>query len=104
MTPSSRRRSTVVIKTLGSAARDPDDFRGSAELNGRRIPSPGSTWKRSKRRASGWMGSGVRAILRNERYRGIVQWNASEWRKDPDTGRRKRVARPREEWISHVDE
>ncbi len=76
----------------------------AAELNGRRIPSPGSTWKRSKRRASGWMGSGVRAILRNERYRGIVQWNASEWRKDPDTGRRKRVARPREEWISHVDE
>jgi hypothetical protein len=50
------------------------------------------------------MGSGVRAILRNERYRGVVQWNASEWRKDPDTGRRKRVARPREEWITHVDE
>jgi site-specific DNA recombinase len=50
------------------------------------------------------MGSGIRAILRNERYRGVVHWNASEWRKDPDTGRRNRVARPKEEWISHVDE
>jgi DNA invertase Pin-like site-specific DNA recombinase len=76
----------------------------AAELNGRRISSPGSTWKRNERRASGWMGSGIRAILRNERYRGVVHWNASEWRKDPDTGRRKRVARPRSEWISHVDE
>jgi DNA invertase Pin-like site-specific DNA recombinase len=76
----------------------------AAELNGRRIPSPGSTWKRSERRASGWMGSGIRGILRNERYRGVVHWNTSEWRKDPDTGRRKRITRPREEWISHIDE
>ena len=43
-------------------------------------------------------------ILRNERYRGVVCWNASEWIKDPDTGRRKRINRPREEWITHVDE
>jgi site-specific DNA recombinase len=76
----------------------------AAELNARRICSPGSTWKRNERRASGWMGSGIRAILQNERYRGVVHWNTSEWRKDPDTGRRKRVARPREEWISHTDE
>src|SRR5258708_5287748 len=63
----------------------------AAELNARRICSPGSTWKRNERRASGWMGSGIRAILRNERYRGVVHWNTSEGRKDPDTGRRKRV-------------
>ena len=74
------------------------------DLNARRIPSPGSSWKRSTRRASGWMGSGVRVILKNERYRGVVCWNASEWVKDPDTGRRKRLERPREEWITHVDE
>jgi hypothetical protein len=30
------------------------------------------------------MGSGVRVILHNERHRGVVQWNTSEWRKDPD--------------------
>jgi hypothetical protein len=69
-----------------------------------RIPSPGSTWSRTVRRAAGWMGSGVRVILRNERYRGIVHWNTSEWRKDPDTGKRKRMMRPRAEWITHVDE
>lgn len=50
------------------------------------------------------MTSGVRVILRNERYRGLVHWNTSEWRKDPDTGRRKRVARPRPEWITYADE
>lgn len=50
----------------------------ASDLNVRRIPSPGSSWKRSTRRGSGWMGSGVRVILRNERYRGVVCWNASE--------------------------
>jgi site-specific DNA recombinase len=74
------------------------------ELNSRRIPSPGSSWNRTKRRAQGWMGSSVRVILRNERYRGVVHWNTSEWRKDPDSGKRQRVMRPRAEWISHVDE
>jgi hypothetical protein len=43
-------------------------------------------------------------ILHNERYRGVLQWNTSEWRKDPDTGKRRRVMRPRAEWITHVDE
>jgi site-specific DNA recombinase len=76
----------------------------AAELNARNIPSPGSTWKRTQRRAAGWIGSGIRIILRNERYRGVVHWNTSEWRKDPDTGKRRRITRPRSEWISYVDE
>src|SRR5690606_19206124 len=44
----------------------------AAELNARGIPSPGSTWNRSTRRAAGWMGSGIRAMLKNERYTGRV--------------------------------
>ncbi len=32
-------------------------------------------------------------ILRNERYRGAVRWNVSEWHKDPDTGKRFRTLR-----------
>jgi site-specific DNA recombinase len=76
----------------------------AADLNARRIPSPGASWNRSVRRASGWMGSSVRVIVHNERYRGVVHWNTSEWRKDPDTGKRKRVMRPPSDWISHVDE
>lgn len=75
----------------------------AGEFNSRRIPSPGASWARTERRAQGWMGSGIRVILRNERYRGVVHWNTSEWRKDPDTGRRKRVPRPRSDWITHVD-
>ena len=38
----------------------------AAELNARHVPSPGSDWKRTRRRCRGWMGSAVRAILRNE--------------------------------------
>lgn len=30
----------------------------AADLNERRIPSPGASWKRTQRRAVGWMGSG----------------------------------------------
>jgi site-specific DNA recombinase len=73
-------------------------------LNGRGIPSPGSAWKRTQRRAAGWAGSGIRVILRNERYIGRVHWNVSEWKKDCDSGKRQRVMRPRSEWISRTDE
>jgi len=76
----------------------------AADLNARRNPPSGSSWKRTERRAAGWMGSGIRGMLRNERCRAVVHWNTSEWRKDPDTDKRKRVARPRSEWISYVDE
>jgi hypothetical protein len=76
----------------------------AADLNGRLISSPGSSWNRTTRRASGWMGSGVRVIVRNERYRGLIHWNTSEWRKDPDSGKRERHTRPRSEWITRTDE
>src|SRR6266446_5458719 len=76
----------------------------AASLNARGVPSPGSAWKRQQRRGSGWTGSAIRAILFNERYAGRIRWNVSEWRKDPDTGRRQRVMRPRTDWISRVDE
>jgi site-specific DNA recombinase len=74
------------------------------ELNQSQVPSPGSSWDRTMRRASGWMGSGVRVILLNPRYKGEVIWNQSEWRKDPDSGKRQRIMRPQSEWIMHIDE
>ena len=76
----------------------------AAELNARGIASPGASWKRETRRTAGWIGSAVRAILRNELYRGAVHWNSSAWVKDPDSGKRQRRARPRSEWISHAEE
>jgi site-specific DNA recombinase len=76
----------------------------ASDLNARRVLSAGASWKRAQRRANGWMGSSVRVVLRNERYRGVIHWNVSEWRKDPDTGKRLRVERPPSEWITHKDE
>lgn len=94
----------IVLEIFGRFADGMSPRSIAADLNARRIPSPGASWKRSHRRADGWMGSGIRVIVRNERYRGVLHWNLSEWRKDPDTGKRKRVMRPSSEWISSVDE
>ena len=74
------------------------------ELNERGIPSPGSSWNRKVRRCRGWMNSAIRAMVRNERYKGLILWNRSTWRKDPDSGRRLRYPRPRSEWQSHQDD
>jgi site-specific DNA recombinase len=41
------------------------------DLNKRRIPSPGSSWRnRSVRRTAGWLGSAVKALVASELYRG----------------------------------
>lgn len=76
------------------------------ELNRRGVPSPGSTWKRLQRRCRGWLASAIHGdpskgtgILNNPLYMGRYIWNRSDWQKDPDTGQRKRVARPEGEWI-----
>jgi hypothetical protein len=45
------------------------------------------------------MGSAIRALLLNPRYRGEVVWNRTEWRKDPDSGKRVCIERPRSQWI-----
>ncbi len=38
-------------------------------------------------------------LLNNQLYIGRYAWNRSQWVKDPDTGKRKRVPRPEQEWI-----
>jgi site-specific DNA recombinase len=69
------------------------------DLNARGVASPGSTWRRTTRRNSGWMGSGVRVILVNPLYTGAQRWNASRFEKDPDTGKTLRRRRPQSEWV-----
>lgn len=76
------------------------------ELNRRGVASPGSTWKRTTRRRGGWAPSGIAGdpargtgILNCEKYIGRTIWNRSKWVKDPDTGKRRQVMRPRSEWI-----
>jgi site-specific DNA recombinase len=76
----------------------------AATLNRRGVPSPGASWRRSERRSSGWMGSAIRALLLNPRFRGEIIWNKSRWDKDPDSGKRICRERPRTEWVVHHDE
>jgi site-specific DNA recombinase len=76
----------------------------ASDLNARGVPSPGAGWQRKRRRTDAvWLVSALHAILHNERYTGRVVWNRSEWRKDPDSGRRVRRERPRSEWVEHRD-
>lgn len=72
------------------------------DLNARRVPPPrGSTWAASALYGAPVKGAG---ILNNSLYVGRLVWNRSQWLKDPETGRRQRIDRPRSEWIESVDE
>lgn len=66
------------------------------ELNRLGVPSlRGGTWA-----VSAIYGNPARlaGVLNNELYVGRYVWNRSQWVKDPDTGRRTRIDRPRDEW------
>jgi site-specific DNA recombinase len=83
----------------------------AAELNRRGVPSPGSAWKRSQRRQSGWMSSAIAGdpsrgigILNNEAYVGRQVWNRLRWvRSASDSHKRRSVLNPRSEWIVRDD-
>lgn len=65
-------------------------------LNDRGIASPrGGTWSVSALHGSTARGLG---LLNNELYVGRVFWNRRQWLKDPETGKRRYVERPRAEW------
>jgi site-specific DNA recombinase len=76
----------------------------AADLNERNIPSAGATWKRTRHRSSGWMGSAVRVITMNPLYGGLVRWNVCAFVRDPSTERMVRRRRPKAEWVTHQDE
>ncbi|MDA1099221.1 MAG: recombinase family protein [Proteobacteria bacterium] len=70
----------------------------AAELNRLRIPSPrGGTWAGSAIHGDMSKGTG---LLNNELYIGNYIWNRSRWVRNPDTGRKTRIARPKEEWVT----
>ncbi len=72
------------------------------QLNERGIPSARcSTWAVSAIVGSSAKGLGM---LNNQLYIGRHIWNRSNWVKDPDTGKRRRVDRPESEWITRADE
>ncbi len=67
-------------------------------LNREGVHFPAQATQRGPHRR-GWAVSSVRVILRNEKYAGIWVWNKRRFIKDPDTGRRRALPRPAEEWI-----
>ena len=68
----------------------------AATLNAQRVCGPrGGTWCVSALYGSPAKGAGV---LNNELYIGRYVWNRSQWVKDPDSGKRQRLQRPRGEW------
>ncbi len=69
----------------------------AAELNRRGVPSPRKNGKWSPN-AIYPDAKGV-GILGNPIYIGKPIWNRTKWVKDPTTGRRRRRARPEDEWI-----
>jgi len=65
-------------------------------LNAEGVASPrGGAWAVSALVGDRQRGAG---LLNNELYVGRVIWNRRQWLKDPDTGRRTYVDRPRDEW------
>lgn len=73
----------------------------ASDLNRRGVPSAGSTWNRKTHRASGWMYSSVRVIIKNPLYTGQQRWNATQFVRDPDTHKYLRRHRPKSEWVTH---
>jgi DNA invertase Pin-like site-specific DNA recombinase len=69
-------------------------------LNRDGVPFPAKDTKRGPARL-GWAVSTIHTILRNEKYVGDWVWNKTRFLKDPDSGRRRPVSRPAEEWIRH---
>lgn len=68
------------------------------ELNRLKVPSArNSTWCASAIYGDTTDGVGM---LNNPLYNGQYFWNRSKWIKNPDTGKRKRIPRPQEEWTS----
>jgi hypothetical protein len=67
-------------------------------LNQEQVAFPAQETKRGPARR-GWAVSAVRTILLNEKYAGRWIWNKTRFLKDPDSGRRRPIDRPPEEWI-----
>lgn len=66
------------------------------ELNRKGVPTRrGHTWAHTAL----YPDAKMVGILSNPIYNGQQIWNRTQWLKDPMTGKRKRIIRPREDWI-----
>ena len=65
-------------------------------LNAEGVPSP-QPGRKSARRA--WCPTGIREMLRRERYRGVHVWNRTRKERNPETGRKVSRARPESDYV-----
>ena len=103
-TPDDRGRHLVIVEAQAQTVRrifelfaDGHSHRAIAHhLNAQGVPSPrGGTWAVSALYGDTRRGAG---ILNNPLYEGRLVWNRRQWLKDPETGKRRCVDRPRGEW------
>jgi DNA invertase Pin-like site-specific DNA recombinase len=72
----------------------------AAALNEDGLVAPNDNGRGNKH-GRGWGHTTVRAMLSNERYIGRFTWNQSKWVRVPGRKSRRRIRRPREEWVTH---
>ncbi|HSP31764.1 MAG TPA: recombinase family protein, partial [Halomonas sp.] len=86
-----------VVRWIFRAVAEGKAFRAIAlQLNADGIAAPrGGKWSVSAVYGSPVKGTGM---LNNSLYAGVYVWNRSQWVKDPDSGKRKRIERPSAEW------
>lgn len=103
-TPDGRGRQLVidpdqarVVRRIFENYAEGSSARGIAHrLNAEGVPSPrGGTWAVSAFVGDRERGAG---LLNSEIYIGRLIWNRRQWLKDPETGKRRYVDRPKEEW------
>ncbi len=87
----------AVVRWIFQSVAEGKGYRSIAlRLNEDGVPAPrGGKWSVSAVYGSPVKGTGM---INNSLYAGIYTWNRSQWVKDPDTGKRKRIERPESEW------
>ena len=68
-------------------------------LNAEGVPSPRPA---NNRLRQAWSRYTIREMIHNERYRGIVVWNRTQKKRNPETGRKISKARPQSDWRRQV--
>ncbi|RUR52749.1 recombinase family protein [Vreelandella populi] len=87
----------AIVRWIFRSVAEGKGYRAIAlKLNDDGVISPrGNKWTTSGVYGSPLKGTGM---INNSLYAGIYIWNRSQWVKDPDTGKRKRIERPQSEW------
>jgi site-specific DNA recombinase len=90
------KEASVVRRIFQMAALGNTPSQIARSLSHDRVPSPSGGGESA---AGSWCPSTVRAILKNEKYRGTTTWNRTRRATDPETGRVEISQRPESEWI-----